>query len=74
MDGSFTEGREAVTQGTLRDAKGRALPLTRTNVRARVTGPVATVVVEQTFRNDGDEAIEAVYLFPLPREASVYRM
>ncbi len=65
---------ERVTQGTLRTSAGRPLPLERTDVKARVSGPVASVEVVQRFRNDTAEAIEAVYLFPLPHEASVHTM
>jgi Ca-activated chloride channel family protein len=50
------------------------LPLESTAVRARVNGPVADVEVEQRFKNDTDAPIEAVYLFPLPHEASVYKL
>lgn len=63
-----------VSEGTLRTAEGRVLPLEHTAVRAQVVGPVATVEVVQRFRNDTGGAIEAVYLFPLPHEASVHRM
>jgi len=65
---------EAITQGSLQTREGRALPLDRTEVRASVTGAVAEVEVRQVFRNDTDAPIEAVYLFPLPHDASVYRM
>lgn len=65
---------EQVTQGTLRTTTGQSLPLDHTDVTARIRGPVAEVEVRQRFRNDTDSPIEAVYLFPLPHEASVYRM
>jgi len=35
---------------------------------------MAEVVVDQRFKNDTCEPIEAVYLFPLPHEASVFKM
>ncbi len=63
-----------VSQGTLQGADGAALPLERTDVEALVSGPLADVTVRQRFRNDRAVAIEAVYLFPLPPEASVYEM
>lgn len=63
-----------VTEGTMRTPEGQALPLEGTTVRARVVGPVAEVEVRQRFRNPLDRTIEAVYLFPLPHEASVHRM
>lgn len=65
---------ERITQGTMRTVKGEVLPLERTAVAARVNGPVADVEVKQTFKNDLEEAIEAVYLFPLPHRASVHKM
>ncbi|HQP35426.1 MAG TPA: VIT domain-containing protein [Polyangiaceae bacterium] len=65
---------EQVTQGTLRTTTGQSLPLDHTDVTARIRGPVAEVELRQTFRNDTGGPIEAVYLFPLPHEASVYRM
>ncbi len=65
---------ERVTQGTLRTSSGLVLPLERTEVEAKVGGPVATVRVRQVFRNPSAEPIEAVYLFPLPHEASVFEM
>jgi len=63
-----------VSEGTLRTPEGRVLPLEQTAVTAKVVGPVATVEVVQRFRNDTGGAIEAIYLFPLPHEASVHRM
>ncbi|HWN68872.1 MAG TPA: VIT domain-containing protein, partial [Haliangium sp.] len=61
-------------QGTLRTPDGRILPLARTDVRARISGPIARVEVQQRFTNPTDQAIEAVYVFPLPAEASVHHM
>ncbi|MBK8252574.1 MAG: VWA domain-containing protein [Polyangiaceae bacterium] len=65
---------DIITQGTLRTTDGRVLPLERTDVRVNIAGPVADVTVQQRFKNDGATPIEAVYLFPLPDNASVYRM
>lgn len=65
---------ETITQGTLRTSTGQPLPLEHTAVKAIIGGPVASVEVRQVFRNDTGGPIEAVYLFPLPHEASVYRM
>jgi Ca-activated chloride channel homolog len=68
-----------VTQGTLRRA-GTAeraatdCPLKRTSVRADIAGMLARVTVEQQFHNSFAETIEAVYVFPLPHDASVDRM
>jgi Ca-activated chloride channel family protein len=65
---------DRITQGTLRTSTGQPLPLEHTDVKARLAGPVASVEVRQVFRNDTGGPIEAVYLFPLPHEASVHRM
>jgi len=50
------------------------MPLERTDVRAEVDGPGATVTVRQRFRNPSRTAIEAIYTFPLPHDAAVDRM
>ncbi|HUH04576.1 MAG TPA: VIT domain-containing protein [Kofleriaceae bacterium] len=47
------------------------LPLGRTDVRAHVSGHVASVDVAQTYRNPFKETIEALYVFPLPETAAV---
>lgn len=70
----MADATETITQGTLRTTDGRLLPLEATEVEGLIAGPVADVVVRQRFRNTGADPIEAVYLFPLPHEASVYRM
>ncbi len=50
------------------------LPLKHTDVRATITGLIAEVEVEQTYRNDRDEPIEAIYTFPLPENSGVRDM
>ncbi|HVY61997.1 MAG TPA: VIT domain-containing protein, partial [Planctomycetota bacterium] len=50
---------------------GAAFPLEHTDVRAEVTGFLASTVVEQRFANPFDRKIEAVYCFPLPHSAAV---
>ncbi len=47
------------------------LPLVSTNVEATVSGMVARVNVTQSFTNDNDRPIEALYLFPLPADSAV---
>ncbi|MGB0767284.1 MAG: VIT and vWA domain-containing protein [Phycisphaeraceae bacterium] len=47
------------------------MPLKHTDVRASVTGYIATVDVEQQFHNPFGSKIEAVYQFPLPQDAAV---
>jgi Ca-activated chloride channel family protein len=45
-----------------------------TSVDIRVSGPVARTTVSQTFRNDGTEWVEGIYVFPLPDSAAVDRL
>jgi Ca-activated chloride channel family protein len=51
-----------------------ALPTVASKAAIEVRGPFAEVVVTQTFRNDLDRGIEAVYVFPLPGDAAVRSM
>ncbi|PPR11360.1 MAG: hypothetical protein CFH41_00941 [Alphaproteobacteria bacterium MarineAlpha11_Bin1] len=50
------------------------LPLVSTDVAIKVTGPIGRTIVRQTFQNDSDQWIEALYLFPLPDNAAVDRI
>jgi len=45
------------------------VPAVRTDVRIRVTGPIARVAVTQEFHNPTAEWLEGVYVFPLPEGA-----
>ena len=47
------------------------LELRTHRVHIEVTGPVAQVTLEQTFRNRSDRTLEGTYLFPLPEGAAV---
>ncbi len=46
-------------------------PLLDTSVKIGVQGMLSRTTVSQTFTNDSNEWIEAVYVFPLPDDASV---
>jgi Ca-activated chloride channel family protein len=48
------------------------MPLRRTGVDIDVRGLVAAATVSQTYTNDTDEPLEAVYVFPLSHQAAVY--
>ena len=50
------------------------LPLAGTKVRGTLRGFVAEVEVTQTYVNPYAEAIEAIYVFPLPERAAVHSM
>jgi len=45
-----------------------------TDIQAQVSGLVARVSVSQSFRNDGQEWVEGIYVFPLPDSAAVDRL
>ena len=47
------------------------MPLRHTDVRAQISGFIASVEVTQQFHNPYDSKIEAVYVFPLPHNAAV---
>ncbi len=47
------------------------LPLRHTDVKASISGYIATVDVTQNYHNPYDGKIEAVYVFPLPQNAAV---
>ncbi len=51
-----------------------ALPLKRTQVDVRIAGVIADVTVTQHYRNEGQRAIEASYVFPGSTQAAVYGM
>ncbi|HEY4245080.1 MAG TPA: VIT domain-containing protein [Kofleriaceae bacterium] len=55
-------------------AVGPSLPLEKSDVAVTVRGPIVEVVVTQTFKNPGDHATEATYVFPLPADAAVSAM
>lgn len=48
-----------------------SIPLQKLKFDAHVTGVFARVEVEQEFKNENDVPVEAVYVFPLPEDASV---
>jgi Ca-activated chloride channel family protein len=48
-----------------------ALPLKNTAVDVKISGVIADVTVTQTYRNEGQRAIEAKYVFPGATKAAV---
>ncbi len=55
------------------EQSGVYVPATKvaTRVETEISGLVARVSVQQSFRNDSDAWVEAVYVFPLPEDAAV---
>lgn len=49
-------------------------PLLKTEVDANIAGVIADVTVTQSYKNDGDKKIEAIYVFPASVNAAVYSM
>ena len=47
------------------------VPLKHTDVKASITGYIATVDVQQQYENLYNDKIEAVYVFPLPHNSAV---
>lgn len=50
------------------------LPLKATRVDVRIAGVIADVTVTQTYRNEGQRPLEAVYVFPGSTRAAVHAM
>jgi Ca-activated chloride channel homolog len=50
------------------------LPLKSTRVDVRISGVIADVTVTQHYKNEGQRAIEAKYVFPGSTQAAVYGM
>jgi Ca-activated chloride channel family protein len=50
------------------------LPLKSTSVDVRIAGVIADVTVTQRYRNEGQRAIEARYVFPGSTQAAVHAM
>lgn len=53
------------------EGKEVPVPLKHTDVKASLSGYIATVDVRQEFFNPYDAKIEAIYVFPLPENAAV---
>jgi Ca-activated chloride channel family protein len=60
-------------QGLLIPTDRKIAPLGLLNhiVNVTIDDQVATTTIEQTFRNPSDRALEATYIFPVPKGASV---
>lgn len=71
---SSTSSEESPGSGALlatMQEKEIPMPLKHTDVHASVSGYIGTVEVTQQFLNPYSSKIEAVYVFPLPHNASV---
>ncbi|CAM2067983.1 VWA domain-containing protein [Sulfidibacter corallicola] len=67
-------GSAGVLNGVDSNGRRLVLPLKETSVHLEITGDVVQARVTQTFYNDTDVFLEAVYAFPLPAKATVTNM
>lgn len=51
-----------------------SLPLLSTTAQVNISGVIADVTTEQTYVNEGNEPIEAVYVFPGSTNAAIYAL
>ena len=56
------------------DAENLNFALTSTDVSATISGVIANVEVTQTYVNDGEDVLDAVYIFPMSSNAAIYAM
>ncbi|MDX9724239.1 MAG: VIT domain-containing protein [Myxococcota bacterium] len=69
-----TEPGELPRLGLMLNGERYELPLQHTHVKAKLVGGVAQIELSQRYRNPFDQAIETVYVFPLPENAAVNAM
>ncbi len=50
------------------------MPLKSTSAEAHISGVIADVTVRQTYCNEGDSVLEAIYVFPASTRAAVHYM
>jgi Ca-activated chloride channel family protein len=68
------QGEETPGALQILDTQGQPVafcPLKHTSVSGQISGYVARVNVTQVFDNPSTEAVEAIYVFPLPHNAAV---
>ncbi|MEZ5042001.1 MAG: TonB family protein [Saprospiraceae bacterium] len=51
-----------------------ALPLLHTSAEVNIAGVIADVKIRQVYKNDSDQPIEAIYVFPGTTRSAVYGM
>ena len=56
------------------DPKTDRLPLKSTEADVAISGVIARVKVTQTYKNEGDSALEAIYVFPGSTRSAVFGM
>jgi len=50
------------------------LPLKSTEANVNIAGVISDVLITQTYKNEGDNTLEAIYVFPASTRAAIYSM
>lgn len=50
------------------------LPLKSTEANVNIAGVISDVSITQTYKNEGDNTLEAIYVFPASTRAAIYSM
>ena len=77
QEGDYVESPDDLRSGglLLRMQRGYVIATQlNTDIDIVASGLVSRVTVKQTFRNDGQQWVEGVYVFPLPEDAAVDHM
>lgn len=72
---ALAEAGSVPTRGELHGLTDRGpipLPLIKTKVLGHISGALASVKMRQTFHNPNVKPLEAIYVFPLPDNASIH--
>lgn len=56
------------------DPNKDAIPLLSTSADVRIAGVIADVTIKQVYKNEGENTIEVIYVFPASTRAAVYSM
>ncbi|MDM8556355.1 VIT and VWA domain-containing protein [Desulfococcaceae bacterium HSG7] len=56
------------------DPETDRLPLKATSAEVNIAGVIADITVTQVYKNEGQKALEAIYVFPASTKAAVYGM
>lgn len=54
------------------EKKADVMPLKKTSIDVNVAGVIADVKVTQEYKNEGNQTLEAIYIFPASTNAAVY--
>ena len=56
------------------DPEADQLPLKAVSASVDIAGVIADVTIRQTYQNDGEKTLEAIYIFPASTRAAIYGM